>query len=202
MFNYFFRIFSQLLVMAVFIVGFSFFANAQKKSTQLPLEVYTLEEVVEAAEAFFGDEYSAGLQAVIKQAFADKGAPDAYYFGEEDAGITEIGFRFGTGRFFSKNLSSKKVYWRGPSIGFDLVGETTKTFTLVYNVRDYRELHKVVPSGETGYYYFGGAAVSYKSKLDLTLAQIRVGVEVSEGLNPAWIKLAPEKMVVPNVIRN
>ncbi|MHA1544711.1 MAG: EipA family protein [Alphaproteobacteria bacterium] len=202
MFNNFFIIFSKLLVMAVFIVGFSFSASGKRISTDLPLEVYTIEEILEAAETFFGDEYSAGLQAVIKQAFADKGAPDAYYFGEEDAGIAEIGFRFGDGQFFSKNLSSKKVYWRGPSIGFDLVGKTTKIFTLVYNVREYRDLHKVMPSGETGYYYFGGAAVSYKSKLDLTLAQIRVGVEVSEGLNPAWIKLAPDKMVVPNVIRN
>lgn len=205
MFKYFFRIFSKLLILGFFMGGFWLSASAERISTELPLEVYAIEEVYEAAEEFFGDEYSEGLRAVIKQAFANKGAPDAYFFGEEDAGITEIGYRFGDGRFFSKNLNSKKVFWRGPSIGFDLVGEATKIFTLVYNVRDYKDLHKLIPSGETGYYFFGGAAVSYKTKPDFTnpdliLAQIRVGVEVSEGLSPAWIKLSPEKMVVPNVI--
>lgn len=205
MFIYLSRFFSTLLILGVSIFGFSFSASGQRVSTELPLEVYTIEEIFEAAETFFGEEYSAGLRAVIKRAFDEKGAPDAYYFGEQDAGITEIGYRYGDGRFFSKNMSSKKVYWRGPSIGFDLVGETTKIFTLVYNVRDYRDLHKVMPSGETGYYYFGGAAVSFKTKPDFTnpdliLAQIRVGVEVSEGLSPAWIKLGPEKMVVPKVI--
>jgi len=114
--------------------------------------------------------------------------------------MAEIGYRFGDGRLFSKNLTPRKVFWRGPSIGFELVGETTKIFTLVYNVRNYKDLQKLIPSGETGYYYFGGVAVSYKSKQDLTLAQIRVGVEVSKGLSPAWIKLSLEKMVVPNVI--
>ncbi|MEE8295868.1 MAG: EipA family protein [Sphingomonadales bacterium] len=205
MFIYLSRFFSTLLILGLFSFGFSFSAQAQKKSTLLPLETYSLEEVLEAAGEFFGPEYSEALRAVIKRAFADKGAPDAYYFGEEDAGITEIGYRFGDGRFFSKNLTPKKVFWRGPAIGFELVGETTKIFTLVYNVRTYKDLYKVLPSGETGYYFFGGAAVSYKTKPDftnpdLTLAQIRVGVEVAEGLNPAWIKLAGEKMVVPKVI--
>ena len=205
MFNYLPRFFSTLLVVGLFSFGFSVAAHAQKKSTLLPLETYSMKEVLEAADEFFGPEYSEGLRAVIKRAFAEKGAPDAYYFGEEDAGITEIGYRYGDGRFFSKNITPKKVFWRGPSIGFDLVGETTKIFTLVYNVRTYKDLHKVLPSGETGYYFFGGAAVSYKTKPDFTnpdliLAQIRVGVEVSEGLNPAWIKLARDKMVVPNAI--
>lgn len=181
-------------------VGFSFTASGERISTDQPLETYSMKEVLEAAEGFFGNAYSEGIRAVIKRAFVEKGAPDAYYFGEEDAGITEIGYRFGDGRLFSKNLTPRKVFWRGPSIGFELVGETTKIFTLVYNVRNYKDLQKLIPSGETGYYYFGGVAVSYKSKQDLTLAQIRVGVEVSEGLSPAWIKLSLEKMVVPNVI--
>ena len=47
MFIYLSRFFSTLLILGLFSFSFSFSAHAQRKSTLLPLETYSLEEVLE-----------------------------------------------------------------------------------------------------------------------------------------------------------
>lgn len=202
MVNMFFKVMTKLLLAAAFLAGAMATANAQIRVPGAPIEYFTKDEIMAAAKQFYGDQNPAGLEAMIDQAFKDLGAPDAYFTGTEDSGITEIGYRYGNGRLYHKGFSSQRIYWRGPSIGFDLMKPDSKVFTLVYNLMDYQSLFKRFMAGETGYYYNKGAALSYRKRLDLSLAQIRLDVELAEGLAPYWVKYADKPMVVPNVIPN
>lgn len=191
--------FLRILCLGLTIVGFSNLAIAQQQTPGAPVEVYTLNEVLEAADTFFEGQNREGLERVLAQAFSDMGAPEAYLMGVENEGLTEIGYRYGEGRLFHKGVGQEPVYWKGPSIGFDLAGHT-RIFVLVYNLNDYKSFYKRFHPGERGYFFYNGVALSYRKRLEMTLAQIMVGVEVSEGLNPAWIKYGPDKLVVPNVL--
>lgn len=165
-------------------------------------EVYSKEEIQAAAEAFLGAKYTAGLEAAFSRVFKDLGVPEAYFTGTEDGGITEIGYRYGEGTLYQKGAGTRRVYWSQPSIGFENVAPGTQVFTLVFNFHDYKSFYKRFESGESDYFFHAGVAMSYRKRLDMSLAQIRAGVEVNEGLNPAWIKFGESAMVVPNVVRD
>ena len=44
------------------------------------------------------------------------------------------GLRYGEGTLYTKNAGDLKVYWQGPSVGFDWGGDGARTMTLVYNL--------------------------------------------------------------------
>lgn len=200
--TYFLNAFSKLLLLSIMVLGLSSPSFGQEEDESAPPlgKTYSTEEVLATAERFFGGEYSEGLKAAIEKAIQENGAPNGYYYGQEDQSITEIGYRYGSGRVSHADFGQQAVFWRGPSIGFDLEDPDTKTFALLFNFTDLKGFYKRYASGESGYFFYKGVALSYRKRLNMTIAQIRVGVEVSEGLNPAWIKFGPEKMVLPNVI--
>src|ERR1700742_2933098 len=96
---------------------------------------YTANEITQAGADFFGITTEAMAKGV-QRVFGDLGEPDAYIKGDEGAGAFVVGFRYGSGWLIRKNRDPLKVYWRGPSVGFDAGGNASKVFTLVYNLRD------------------------------------------------------------------
>ncbi len=44
------------------------------------------------------------------------------------------GLRYGEGVLYTKNAGDLRVYWQGPSIGFDAGGEGARTMMLVYSL--------------------------------------------------------------------
>src|SRR5690606_13045045 len=99
-------------------------------------DTYSQEEILSKAKTFFGD-VTEGLAKAIEKAFADQGRPNGYIAGEEASGAIGIGLRYGSGQLNVKNgPAAMQVYWQGPSIGFDIGGNASKVFTLVYNLRD------------------------------------------------------------------
>ena len=68
--------------------------------------------------------------------FKEKGRPVGYITGEEGGGALTFGARYGKGTLWMKNGQTKKVYWQGPTVGFDVGAEASKVFTLVYNLDD------------------------------------------------------------------
>jgi len=153
-------------------------------------------EIAKAAGNFFG-EVSEGLASVIEKAFADKGRPNAYIAGTEGSAAIGVGLRYGSGTLYHKLEGDSKIYWRGPSIGFDLGGDYSKVFILVYNLHDFRSMYKRFPSGEAGYYFVAGVGVSYKQRKDVILAPIRTGVGLRAGINAGWVKFSKKKSIVP-----
>ena len=79
---------------------------------------YEPDELVNAGHRFFGN-VSRGLAAIIERAVSQWGLPNGYVLGEEGSGAFVAGLRYGEGTLYTKNAGDLRVYWQGPSVGFD-----------------------------------------------------------------------------------
>ena len=143
---------------------------------------YTANEITQAGADFFGITTEAMAKAV-QHVFGDLGEPDAYIKGDEGGGAFVVGFRYGSGWLIRKEREPQKVYWRGPSIGFDAGGNASKAFTLIYNLRDDKRLYQRFPGVEGSIYVVAGLGVNYMRSGGVTLAPIRAGVGLRAGVN-------------------
>ena len=143
---------------------------------------YTAEEITNAGASFFGittETMAKGVQHV----FGDLGQPDAYITGYEGSGAFVVGLRYGAGFLIRKTREAKQVYWKGPSVGFDFGGNASKSFTLVYNLKEDRRLYQRFPGVEGSIYFVAGLGINYLRSGGVTLAPIRNGVGLRAGVN-------------------
>ncbi|MGZ9100995.1 MAG: EipA family protein, partial [Brevundimonas sp.] len=98
-------------------------------------QAYTADELVAAGSRELGIAAEA-IGGAIERIFAEQGdRPTAYIAGEEAAGAAAIGLRYGRGALHMKDLSaSQEVFWQGISIGWDIGGNASRVFTLVYGL--------------------------------------------------------------------
>lgn len=157
---------------------------------------YSEQTVLQEAESFFGDG-AEGLGSVIKAAFREQGRPNAYIKGEEVSGAVGVGLRYGSGTLSLANGESRTVYWQGPSVGFDIGGNASKAFILVYNLPDVNTLFQRFPGVEGSLYFVGGVGVNYNQSGDTILAPIRFGVGWRQGANIGYLHMTPKKSWVP-----
>lgn len=153
---------------------------------------YTEDEIVAAAKGFFGAT-TEGLAKVIEKVFGELGEPNAYIIGEEVSGAVGVGLRYGNGELRYKDGASQKVYWQGPSVGFDIGGNASKVFTLVYKLRTSTDLFKRYPGVEGSYYFIAGLGLNYLRSDPVTLAPIRTGVGLRAGANFGYMHFTREK---------
>src|SRR5512143_510744 len=145
-------------------------------------DTFTPNEIVKAGSDFFGISTEVMAKAV-QRVFEDLGQPDAYIKGDEGSGAVIVGLRYGSGWLIRKNFDPEKVYWRGPSIGFDLGGNGSKVFTLVYNLKEKRRLFQRFPGGEGSFYFIAGLGGNYLRSSSVTLAPMRTGLGWRAGVN-------------------
>jgi len=145
-------------------------------------DTFTPNEIVKAGADFFGISTEVMAKAV-QRVFQDLGEPDAYIKGEEGSGAVIVGLRYGSGWLIRKNFDPEKVYWRGPSVGFDIGGNGSKVFTLVYNLQEKRRLLQRFPGVEGSFYFIAGLGVNYLRSGGVTLAPMRTGVGWRAGVN-------------------
>ena len=86
------------------------------------------------AEGLLGDT-AEGLAKAIEKTFADLGHPNGFIRGEEISVAIGIGLRYGQGFFDRKSAEPRKVFWQGPSVGWDLGGNASKVFTSIYKLQ-------------------------------------------------------------------
>ena len=157
---------------------------------------YDQDSVLKAATDFFG-ETTEGLAKVIEKAFREQGRPNGYIRGEEAAGAIGVGLRYGDGELVLKNGKSAKVYWTGPSIGFDLGGNASKVFVLVYHLPNAAAIYRRYPGVDGSLYYIGGAGLNYQRLGDATLAPIRLGVGLRAGASVGYVHYRRKKSLNP-----
>ena len=133
------------------------------------------DEVLAAANSFFGAA-TEGLADVVQKLFAEQGRPNAYITGEELSGAIGVGASYGDGTLRMKSGGSRKVFWQGPSIGFDLGGDASKVFVLVYDLPSTDAIFQRFPGVDGSFYYVGGVGVNYQRSEGIVLAPIRAGV--------------------------
>lgn len=146
---------------------------------------YTADEITNAGANFFGITTEAMAKGV-QHVFGDLGQPDAYIKGDEGSGAFVVGFRYGSGWLVRKTREPMQVYWRGPSIGFDVGGNASKCFTLVYNLREDRRLFQRFPGVEGSFYLVAGLGINYQRSGGVTLAPMRTGVGLRAGVNAQY----------------
>lgn len=158
---------------------------------------YSEDEVFRAAERFFGGT-AAGLADVLHHIFSQQGEPVGYIAGSEGSGAIGVGLRYGDGRMHLHGASnSYKVYWRGPSVGFDTGGDAAKVFTLIYGLTDYRQIYRRFPGVDGSAYFIGGVGANYQRAEGITLAPIRAGVGFRLGANIGYLAYSPRRIYNP-----
>jgi hypothetical protein len=127
----------------------------------------------------------------------DQGEPNAYIAGREAAGAVVVGLRYGSGKMFHKVEGERSVYWTGPSVGFDIGGDASKVFVLVYNLYDTQELYRRFPQGEGRVYVVGGFSASYLRRGNVVLIPVRLGVGWRVGVNAGYMKFTEKHRWMP-----
>ncbi len=148
---------------------------------------FTTEEIVGKGHQFFG-KASRGISEAVEYLFQSQGEPTAYIVGEEGSGAMIGGLRYGEGTIYYKDGITQKIYWQGPSVGFDFGGNGSRTMVLVYNSDSPRELYKRFIGVEGSAYLVGGLGVNLQKYENITLAPIRTGVGARLGANVGYLK--------------
>ena len=161
-------------------------------------ETYSADEIVQKAAGFFGATTEAVGKAV-EQVFSRYGRPNAYIAGGEGSGAFFVGLRYGEGDLYMKTNGDRaiKVYWQGPSIGFDFGANASKNFTLVYNLPNPEAIYQRFPGLEGTAYFVAGIGVNYQQSGRVVLAPMRTGVGLRAGVNGGYLSYAKERNWIP-----
>ncbi len=151
---------------------------------------------LKAVTDFFG-QTTEGLAQVVAKAFREQGRPNGYIRGEEVSAAITAGVRYGEGELVLKSGESKKVYWAGPSVGFDLGANASKVFVLVYKLPEVNAIFKRYPGVDGSLYYVGGVGLNYQRLDGVTLAPIRLGAGLRAGASVGYVHYRPEKSLNP-----
>jgi hypothetical protein len=159
-------------------------------------DTYSKNEIVNKVAGFFGVAAKTAAE-IVEHVFADLGRPNAYITGDEGSGAIGVGLRYGKGTMYRKNFKNQRVYWQGPSIGFDVGGNASKCFTLVYQIRRQEEIYQRFPGVEGSAYFVGGLGVNYQRSGRVSLAPIRAGVGFRTGVNIGYLSYTRERDILP-----
>ena len=155
-------------------------------------ETYSNEEIVLAGQKFFG-KTTRGLAEAVEYVFSSQGEPTAYIVGEEGSGAIVGGLRYGEGVIYYKNGPRFKIFWQGPSIGFDFGGNGSRSLVLVYNSSTPSDIYDERFGGVEGSAYLvGGLGVNFQKNRDIILAPIRTGVGARLGANVGYLKYSKQ----------
>jgi len=168
-------------------------ANRARQTSQ---NTYDEGTILKEASGFFGESAEA-VGKVVEKVFADLGRPNAYIAGEELSAALVGGLRYGDGELHHKLLGEKRVYWAGPSVGFDVGANGAKTFVLVYNLYDMDEIYQRFPGVEGSFYFVGGVGVNYQQSGNIILAPIRLGVGLRAGANVGYLHYTRKRNYLP-----
>lgn len=157
---------------------------------------YAEEDVLGAAEGVFG-KGAEGLAEIVRKTFKDRGQPNAYIVGREAGGAFIVGVRYGSGMLYHKVEGERKVHWTGPSVGFDIGGDGSKVFALVYNLNDTEDLYRRYPAAEGKAYLIGGFTANYLQRDNVVIVPIKLGVGWRLGLNGGYLKFSKKGKVLP-----
>jgi hypothetical protein len=151
---------------------------------------FSSSEIINAGHSFFGT-VSRGLAQVVEKAISQWGLPNGYVLGEEAGGAFVAGLRYGEGILYTKNAGDLKVYWQGPSIGFDAGGEGARTMMLVYNLPNTSAIYERFGGIDGSAYFIGGFGMTALTANHIVLVPIRSGVGFRLGANIGYLKFTP-----------
>lgn len=165
-------------------------AGAQSAAEASP-QTYSSNEILDAGHRFFGT-VSRDLALLVERATSQWGEPNGYILGQEASGAITLGLRYGEGVLFTRNAGNRKVFWQGPSIGFDMGGDGARTMMLVYNLYSVDEMYKRYAGISGSAYLVGGLGMTALTAGRSVIVPIRAGVGVRLGANLGYLKFTPD----------
>ena len=181
--RYYDRSFLRVFSMAITLMGVLVFSTSALRAQE-----YTAQEIVDSGHKFFGAT-SGGLATVVEKIFASYGLPNGYLLGEEGSGALIGGLTYGEGTLYTKNAGDHKVFWQGPSLGWDFGGEGSRVMMLVYNLDDVGSLYNRYGGVAGSAYVVAGVGFNVLKNNNVILVPIRTGVGARLGVNLGYLKL-------------
>jgi len=186
------RTVQQAIALVMILAGLWLLPAAAQQAAPAPGggQVYGNHELVSTGHRFFGT-VSRGLASVIEKAVSQWGQPNGYILGQEGGGAFVAGLRYGEGTLYTKNAGDLRVYWQGPSVGFDLGGEGARTMMLVYSLPSVDAVYQRFAGVDGSAYIIGGFGMTALTANNIVVVPIRSGVGLRLGANIGYLKFTP-----------
>lgn len=176
-----------MLAAAAAAAGAPAVAHAQGERPQR----FSTNELVNNGHQFFGS-VSRGLASVVEEATKRWGQPNAYILGQEASGAFVAGARFGEGVMYTRNAGDQRIYWQGPSLGFDAGVDGARTMMLVYNLPSTHAIYRRFGGVDGSAYLVGGFGFTALVADEVVVVPIRSGVGARLGINLGYLKFTPQ----------
>jgi hypothetical protein len=148
---------------------------------------FSPDELINAGDHFFGD-VSRGLAGIVEKAVSQWGLPNGYILGEEASGAFVGGLRYGNGTLYTRNAGDLRVFWQGPSIGFDAGADGARTMMLVYNLPQVTAIFDRFGGVNGSAYFIGGFGMTALTANNIVVVPIRSGIGLRLGANLGYLK--------------
>jgi hypothetical protein len=151
---------------------------------------YSSGEIIANGHRFFGS-VSRGLADIVEEATRRWGKPNGYVLGQEASGAFIGGLRYGEGVMYTRNAGDLKVFWQGPSLGFDAGADGDRTMMLVYNLPAKEAIYRRYGGVDGSAYLVGGFGMTALVNDEVYVVPIRSGIGARLGLNVSYLKFTP-----------
>jgi hypothetical protein len=166
-------------------------ASAQSGPPPENKKTYGPDEIIREGHKFFGT-VSRGLAEIVQAAFSKWGEPNGYILGQEGSGAFVVGLRYGDGKLYTRNAGDRRVFWEGPSVGFDYGGEGARTMMLVYSLPATDAIYQRFAGIDGSAYFIGGFGMTALTANNVVIVPIRSGVGLRLGANIGYLKFTPK----------
>jgi hypothetical protein len=166
--------------------------STRRPAAEQKPETFSGSELVNNGHRFFGS-LSRGLALTIEEATKRWGEPNGYILGQEGSGAFVAGLRYGEGTLYTRNAGERKVFWQGPSLGFDWGGDGARTMMLVYNLPKTSAIYQRFGGVDGSAYLIAGFGMTALTAGDgITLVPIRTGIGARLGVNIGYLKFTDQ----------
>ncbi|MGH6811236.1 MAG: DUF1134 domain-containing protein [Methylocella sp.] len=148
---------------------------------------FSSDEILANGHRFFGS-VSRGLAEIVESATKRWGKPNGYVLGQEAGGAFIGGLRYGEGVMYTRNAGDLKVFWQGPSLGFDAGADGDRTMMLVYNLPATGAIFRRYGGVDGSAYLVGGFGMTALVNDGVYVVPIRSGLGARLGLNVSYLK--------------
>ena len=148
---------------------------------------FSSNELINAGSHFFGG-VSHGLAMIVEKAVSQWGLPNGYVLGQEASGAFIGGLRYGDGTLYTRNAGDLRVFWQGPSVGFDAGADGARTMMLVYNLPQTGAIFDRFGGINGSAYFIGGFGMTALTANKIVVVPIRSGLGLRLGANLGYLK--------------
>jgi len=129
-----------------------------------------------------------GVAMVVEKAVSQWGLPNGYVLGQEASGAFIGGLRYGDGTLYTRNAGDMRVFWQGPSVGFDAGADGARTMMLVYNLPQVGAIFDRFGGINGSAYFIGGFGMTALTANNIVVVPIRSGIGLRLGANLGYLK--------------